>query len=76
MERVNTERTLSVLLWVSIALVVIGALNWGLIGLFNFNLVGAIFGGFNAISRIVYVLVALAGICLLATSPRFRRPAR
>jgi uncharacterized protein len=73
MDRVKTDRSISVLMWVAIALVIIGALNWGLVGLFNFNLVGAIFGGFNVLSRIVYVLVALAGVYLLATSPRFRR---
>ena len=45
-----------------LALVVIGALNWGSIGLFQFDLVAAVFGGQAAIfSRIVYTLVALAG---------------
>ena len=47
----------------SLALVIIGALNWGSIGLFKFDLVAWIFGGQAAIaSRIVYTLVALAGI--------------
>ena len=46
-----------------LALVVIGALNWGSIGLFQFDLVAAVFGGQAAIfSRIVYTLVALAGV--------------
>jgi len=46
-----------------LALVIIGALNWGLIGFFRFDLVAAIFGGqLTAISRIVYALVGLAGI--------------
>ncbi len=48
---------------ISLALVVIGALNWGSIGLFKFDLVAWIFGGQAAIaSRIIYTLVALAGI--------------
>ena len=48
---------------ISLALVIIGALNWGSIGLFQFDLVAWIFGGQGAIlSRIVYTLVALAGI--------------
>lgn len=48
---------------ISLALVIIGALNWLLIGLFGYDLVGAIFGGQMAIvSRIVYTLVGLAGI--------------
>ena len=45
------------------ALVVIGALNWGSIGIFQYDLVAALFGGSAAIgSRIVYTLVALAGL--------------
>ena len=48
---------------ISLALVLIGALNWGSIGLFQFDIVAWIFGGQGAIlSRIVYTLVALAGI--------------
>ena len=48
---------------ISLALVIIGALNWGSIGLFQFDIVAWIFGGQGAIlSRIVYTLGALAGI--------------
>ncbi len=48
---------------ISLVLVIIGALNWGSIGLFQFDLVAWVFGGQGAIlSRIVYTLVALAGI--------------
>lgn len=47
----------------ALALVIIGALNWGGIGIFQFDLVAFLFGGSAAIlSRIVYTLVALAGI--------------
>ncbi len=47
----------------SLILVVIGALNWGSIGLFQFDLVAWIFGGQDAlVSRIIYTLVALAGV--------------
>ena len=45
-----------------LALIVIGAINWGLIGLFNFNLVTYIFGDMQAISRLVFSLVGIAGI--------------
>lgn len=46
-----------------LALIVIGALNWGLIGFFRYDLIAAIFGGQLAvISRIIYALVGLAGI--------------
>jgi uncharacterized protein len=43
-------------------LLLIGGLNWGLIGLFNWNLVAAIFGSFCVITRIVYVLVGLSAV--------------
>ena len=58
----------------SLVLVIIGALNWGSIGLFKFDLVAWIFGGQTAVlSRIVYTLVALAGIW--CTSLLFRTQA-
>ena len=48
---------------IALVLVIIGALNWGLIGIFQFDLVAWIFGGMGAVvSRIIYTLVALAGI--------------
>lgn len=48
---------------IALALVIIGALNWGGIGIFQYDLVAALFGGSDMIlSRIVYTLVALAGI--------------
>ena len=60
-----------------IVIAVIGAVNWGLIGLLNFNLVDAIFGGGTAeqtsnASRVVYVLVGIAGLASLAFLPRLR----
>ena len=52
---------------ISLILVVIGALNWGSIGLSQFDIVAWIFGGQGAvISRIVYTLVALAGVWCLS----------
>ena len=48
---------------VTLLLVIIGAVNWGLVGLFQFDLVAALFGGQQAaLSRIVYSLVGLAGL--------------
>ncbi len=48
---------------IALILTVIGALNWGSIGLFKFDIVAWIFGGQDAIlSRIVYTVVALAGV--------------
>lgn len=52
---------------VSFILVIVGGLNWGLIGLFGFDLVNLILGSVPAIERIVYVLVGLAAVYLLVT---------
>ena len=48
---------------IMLLLVIIGAINWGLVGLFGFDLVAEIFGGQDALlSRVVYTLVGLAGL--------------
>ncbi len=47
---------------IALILTIVGGLNWGLIGLFDFNLVTAIFGVDSALTRIVYVLVGLSAI--------------
>lgn len=47
---------------IALVLTIIGAVNWGLIGLFDFNLVATLFGAESVISRIIYILVGLAGI--------------
>lgn len=52
---------------IALALTIIGALNWGLIGLFQFDLVAAIFGGQDSVlSRIIYILVGVAGLINIA----------
>jgi uncharacterized membrane protein YuzA (DUF378 family) len=59
------NRNLSALSWIAFILVIIGALNWGLVGAMSFDLVAALFGPLSPASRIVYVVVAIAGIYLL-----------
>ncbi|MCL5795099.1 MAG: DUF378 domain-containing protein [Patescibacteria group bacterium] len=54
--------------WIALILVIIGALNWGLVGFFNFDLVKTIFGDMTVVSRIIYDLVGLAGLYLLFAS--------
>ena len=44
---------------------IIGALNWGLVGLFNFNVVRSLFGPMSTLSRFVYTLVGISGLFLL-----------
>ena len=53
--------------WVAYIILVIGGLNWGLVGIFGFNLVEWIFGGYNAGSIIVSVLVLLSTIWLIVS---------
>jgi uncharacterized membrane protein YuzA (DUF378 family) len=60
---------------VTLVLVIVGALNWGLVGLFEFDLVAEIvgeeFGKVNVVSRIIYILVALSGLYQLMNVARF-----
>lgn len=55
--------------WVAFVLVIVGALNWGLVGLFNFDLVATLFGDMSTISRVVYVLVGLSGLYMVVKAP-------
>lgn len=47
---------------IALVLIIIGALNWGLIGLFSFDLVATLFGDMSILSRIVYSLVGVSGL--------------
>ena len=57
-----------ILRMVAYALVITGALVWGIIGFFNFNIVAGMFGDATILSRIIYSLVGISGIVLLATT--------
>ncbi|NLF80440.1 MAG: DUF378 domain-containing protein [Clostridia bacterium] len=57
-----------------LALIIIGAINWGLIGFFRYDLVAALFGGqLAAVSRIIFAVVGLAGLWSLSLLFRDRR---
>jgi len=59
----------------ALLLVIIGAVNWGSIGIFGFDLVAAVFGGQAALwSRIIYTLVAVAGLWCISLLFRDRDP--
>lgn len=58
--------------YIALILVVIGAVNWGLIGFFSFDLVRMIFGDMTLISRIVYALVGISGLYSLSFFGRLR----
>lgn len=57
--------------WTSLILLVVGGLNWLLVGLFDFDLVAAIFGPMSGASRTVYTLVGIAALVVLLSSSRF-----
>lgn len=53
--------------WIALTLIIIGAINWGLIGFFQFDLVATLFGGMSAwLSRTIYALVGLSGLYCLS----------
>ena len=56
------EEKMKVIDKIALVLIIIGAINWGLIGFFNFNLVAVIFGEMTWISRIIYALVGISGL--------------
>lgn len=62
MTRATKERSLKSIDVIAYALLLIGALNWGLVGFFGFNLVAYLFGEMSALSRVVYALVGLAAL--------------
>ena len=58
--------------WTALTLIIIGAINWGLIGFFQFDLVATLFGGMDSlISRIVYALIGLSGLYGLTLYSKF-----
>lgn len=56
--------------YTALTITIIGAINWGLIGFFDFNLVDFLFGAGSWLSRIVYGLVGICGIYLVSTYGR------
>jgi uncharacterized membrane protein YuzA (DUF378 family) len=67
--------TLNPVAWLALVLMIVGAVNWGLVGMVNVDLVAALFGEFSILSRIVYSLVGLAGLYGIALALRLGRRA-
>lgn len=65
------NKFLNVLQGICYILIVIGAINWGLIGFFNFNLVEAIFGTGTVTSRVIYDIVGIAAIISIILTVRY-----
>ena len=70
----TTSKAMSTIGWIAFTLLVIGGINWGLVGLFGFDLVAALFGEMSPLSRIIYTLVGLSALyCLFAVPAMTRR---
>ena len=57
---------------IALTLTIIGAVNWGLIGFFQFDLVAFLFGNMSWLSRIIYALVGISGLYLISAYGRIR----
>ncbi|MEX1113274.1 MAG: DUF378 domain-containing protein [Patescibacteria group bacterium] len=68
-----TDSKLGALDMTAVLLVIVGGLNWLLVGLFEYNLVAELFGDNSTLSRVVYTLVGVAALYLLAVGPKLRR---
>jgi uncharacterized membrane protein YuzA (DUF378 family) len=61
---------MAALKWIALILVIVGGLNWGLVGVAKFDLVATILGPMSILSRIVYTLVGISAIYIAIISPK------
>jgi len=66
-------KNLNIYDWTTLTLVIIGGLNWGLVGIFKFDLVAAIFGDMGIISRVIYALVGVAAVYLVVMAMSLKK---
>lgn len=64
---------LDVISWVALVLLIIGGVNWGLIGLFNVDLVAAIFGTMTFLSRLIYIIVGVSAVYVAVMAPKLAK---
>ena len=64
---------LDVISWVALVLLIIGGVNWGLIGLFNVDLVAAIFGTMTFWSRLIYIIVGVSAVYVAVMAPKLAK---
>lgn len=61
---------MKILYYIALTLVIVGAINWLLIGIFEFDLVATIFGEMSILSRIIYILVGISGLISIGLYPK------
>lgn len=66
-------KSLNAIDWIALVLAIVGALNWGLVGVFEFNLVDAVLGAVPVLATVVYVLVGLSGLYLIVTASKLAK---
>lgn len=71
--RSASAKRMGALDWIAMLLLIVGGVNWGLVGLFNFDLVATLFGEMSTLSRIVYALVGLSALYSLYTASKMSR---
>ena len=64
------SRSMNTVDWIAMILLIVGGVNWGLVGLAHLDLVATLFGDGSAVSRIVYILVGLAALWCLYTATK------
>lgn len=57
--------------WIAIVLVILGGINWGIVGLFDFDIIAAIFGQFSGVTRVLYVIIGVGSLYMIATATKF-----
>ncbi len=68
-----TDPALNLVDWIALILLIVGGINWGLVGLLNLNLVASALDGNSTVERIVYVLVGLAALWSIYLAVRLGR---
>jgi len=59
---------MKVLYWIALILTVVGALNWGLVGIFNYDLVYQLFMNYEMVAKVIYIVIGVAGLYLFIVS--------
>jgi uncharacterized protein len=66
-------RGLLALDWIALTLMIVGGLNWGLVGIFHFDLVAHLFGATSLFTQVLYILVGLASLYTIGVAHGWRR---